>query len=171
LRLDTIWQDDRCRCLQNRKLPAVAGDVPIKLVIIIEEPELTIRAIGDPERVWATAEQERLAVLVGTTDVDARAAVDPFLMPLLGLTIPLDGYHTEIDFPLAPGGIDELQWKVTENAATNSLAFGIDGNRLDDLQRATAINSNRLIEPGNILSRRRCMCQEDRQKRNEHASD
>ena len=154
MRLDTIRQDDRCRCLQNRKLPAVVGDVPIKLVIIVEEPELTIRAIGDPERVWATAEQERLAVLVGTTDVDARAAVDPFLMPLLGLTIPLDGYHTEIDFPLAPGGIDELQWKVTENAVADGGAFGIDDNRLNDLHRAIAIHSDRLIESGDGFSRR-----------------
>ncbi len=35
-------------------------------------------SVGDQECVWATAEQERLAILVGAPNVDARAAVDPF---------------------------------------------------------------------------------------------
>jgi hypothetical protein len=59
---------------------------------------------------------------------------------------------------LTAGRIDESQRKISEDTAADGAAFRIHGNRLGDLHRTVAVQSDHLIEGGDDFGRRRCRC-------------
>ncbi len=67
-RLDSTRQHDRGRRMTDRKLPTIARDVPVQFVMLLEKPDLPVRAIGERVAVPARCKQ---AVPVAHVDPDS----------------------------------------------------------------------------------------------------
>ena len=131
----TLRQGDRHPCHIDRKVPAIAGYVPVELVILLEEADLPRGAIADLVAVRRVLEEDVLAA-----DPDARAVAERF--EGIGLSPPVALHVEDVeadDHPLAiPVRIGRRE--VTEDAVPDLVAFGIDGDRLGDVDRGIGVH-------------------------------
>src|SRR5581483_10266412 len=74
----------------NLEVPAVAGDVPVKLVVIVEKADLPVGDIGDDENVPAVIQQH-----VGIADLHALAVVDGIQFVLFVVVVHRHALHVE----------------------------------------------------------------------------
>ena len=137
LELDLIRQiDPRLRDL-DRKRPAVAGGVPVKLVVTVEEADLPRGAVADDIFMQAGVDAP-----AGAADPHAHA-----VRHLLGGEL-LDGavarHRLDIETDLDPRAVGAPigGGKVAQDAAIDLAAFGPDLNGLGHQQIAIALHVN-----------------------------
>ena len=141
MRFDPRRQADGRRRPQYREQPAVAGDIPVELVVIVEIADLPVGPIGEPVSMRPLRD-----VGVRRTDIDADAAADAFAAPSLCLSVALHALDLELHTGRAAGSIREGQREVAEDAMPDIAALGVDRNRFGDQHRTGAIKRDRLVE-------------------------
>src|SRR5262249_34840664 len=104
LRLHAVRQRSGGRDVKDRKLPAITGDVPIELVVIVKIADLAIGGVDDAVDVLATVYDP-----IGISDINAFPALDLLLVPIFRLSIAFDRDNIKIHLRLAARRIDKSQ--------------------------------------------------------------
>ncbi len=107
------------------KVPVVAGDIPVELVVVGEESELAIRSVGDRVSVFTTTQEDMLV-----THVDAHAVAAGFCV--VGFELPVASYRQDLeaDTILIAEAVLVERREVAVNAAFDLIAFGAYADRL-----------------------------------------
>ena len=123
--LDRAGEGDAHAGLVDRKVPAVTGDVPVKLVKVGEAPELARGPVTDDVAVVGGSEEYILLA-----DTDANAIADGFGRRRLCRAILGDAkqLETNADASAARGFVAGRE--VPVDAAADLNAFGAHGDRL-----------------------------------------
>ena len=79
-------------CVLDRKLPGVAGDVPVELVVVVEEAQLPVGPVADAVHVFAARQID-----VAVTDADAHAVAQLLERVSLPVTVTGNAVHLETD--------------------------------------------------------------------------
>ncbi len=117
--------------------PAVAGGVPVQLVVVREEPDLPRGAIADDVFVLAAPQQA-----VSMADAQPHAVRDARLRPIFRLAGAGDRFDLEADDN--PGsvraGVDGRE--VAQDPAADHIALGLHPDGLGHAQVATALDDD-----------------------------
>src|SRR5579862_195226 len=120
----------------NRKVPAVAGDIPEKFVVILVEAELASGGVGDGIDVAAARDHCVLAA-----QIDALAVELVLHSESLGGGIAGGGDHLEADDVFRVEGVGVARGEIAIDAVADAVASGKNGDGLCDEQRGV------LLEP------------------------
>jgi len=123
----------------DRKSPAVAGDVPVQLVVALEEAELARGAVVDLVGV-ATGRQHRL----GAADAHAHAVGELFGGPGFGGAVAQHGGDFERHAHAVAGAVAVGGRKVAQDAALSRPAGGLDFDGLGHRERAVGLDADSL---------------------------
>src|SRR5262249_24113522 len=121
--------DDRLS-FRDRKRPGIAGHVPIKLVILVEEAENAGCPIGDLVSV-----RSRIDKRVCAADLYAFAVDDRFDRIGLIVTVAPDLQHVETDIRVKTVAIPVAGWNIAEYAVPDGIALGYDRDGLLEYDR------------------------------------
>jgi len=83
---------------------------------------------------------------IGIAYADTHAVAHGFQRIALGLTVAGDGHYIEIHHDIIVEAVFVACRKVSKDAAADLLAFGVNDNRFDDVQRAVGIDGDVAVE-------------------------
>src|SRR5690606_18210668 len=126
----TARKRDLRRRLADRKLPDIAGDVPVKLVVIFEKANLTCRVVSDLVSIDARR-QSHIAI----TDANTQDAGAAFGGERLRPAVPQHRDDIEPHLAYLSLRVFVAQGNVPEYSPRNTRAFGVDGDFLRHRQR------------------------------------
>ncbi len=129
------WQDHARGGFANFKIPAGAGDVPVKLVEIVKETKLASAAVVNLV-VIKTARQTDIAV----TDIHADAIRLILQVKGLRAIVTLYGQDFESDLVMISLSILITRREVAIDAPFYGLAFGSHPNGFSDQQITVGLN-------------------------------
>jgi hypothetical protein len=164
--LDWRGEGDSRFGLIDRESPAVAGDVPVELVELLEPAELAAGAVVDGVAVVAGLEE-----YIRLADVNADA-VAPGLGPgLIGLPVARDADQVEGNADIFPVPPALARREVAVDTATNLVAFGPDGDDFGDQQVAVLLDGDVAIVAKDLLLGVGSRRQEQRRQEKEELRD
>jgi hypothetical protein len=140
--------DDRLRHV-DREGPAGAGGVPVKLVEVLEEPDLARAAVGDDVFVRAATEDT-----IRAADADADAVAQPFGDVSFRGTVAGDGTDLEIDDDTATVASPIRSGEIAQDSPADFPAFGLNANGLGDVELSIAFDLHVAAKQQNTLLRR-----------------
>src|ERR1700749_739019 len=144
----------------DRKIPEIAGDVPVQLIVTGVESDLTIGGVGQRVSVRTGFDQD-----VGIADFDALAIVDGVDAIRFLMAIARRAQHVEIDMH-APAILVSIScWKDPEDSVSNLLAFGDDGDRFGNCERPGLRDADIAGVVGDALIRERRRHKQTKQRR------
>src|SRR5690606_32594253 len=154
----TARKRDLRRRLADRKLPDIAGDVPVKLVVIFEKSDLTCRVVSDLVSIDARC-QPHIAI----TDANTQDAGTAFGGERLRPAITQHRNDIEPHLAYLSLRIVIAQGNIPEYSPRNTRAFSVDGDFLRHRQRTVRMHVNIGVEGAYLLSRtgRRGKAQDD----------
>jgi hypothetical protein len=159
-------EGDRCRGSIDREIPAVAGDVPVKLVIALEPPEHPGRVVADPIFMLADGDD-----FVGAADTDSDAIHQRLDLVRLFLAIePGSGEIEAYPYPAAARGLVAGR-EVAEDAVVDDDIFNPDADCLRDVERTVFLDRYPAVERQDALFGRRGLGKEQGEERDERSED
>ena len=158
--IDRARQRDSGARIVDRKIPAVAGDVPVQLVEPVEKAELTHRAVVEYVFVVAGFKHR-----VRRSEVDAHA-VDLILgVECLVAAVARDAGGREIDVHVVAEAVLVQRRKVAIDAVADLVAFGVDADRFVDLHAGVGVDGDVTVEREDAFVGERAACERDERER------
>ncbi len=130
------------------EVPAVAGDVPVELVMVVEEPQLPIGAVAQGIGVLAGGQED-----VAAPQVDAHAVGERLGAPVLRGPVAGGGEHLEVHHGLAAEAVAVAGGKVAVDAAADIVPLGAHGDGLAHHHAPVGVDGDVAVEIENALGR------------------
>ena len=131
------WQMDRGRRLQDGKIPTVAGNVPVELVVAGEKSKLAVGGVGDGVGVIT---RQHDAVFIA--DINPLAVASVFDMEWLRLAIAQDLINLEPNLIVIAGAVFVGSRKVAVDSMLDLFTPCPDFDRLAHLHGSILVNGD-----------------------------
>ena len=135
-----LGADDVCRDVREAdaggdmvdgEYPAIAGDVPVQLVMILEKPQLSLHAVTDTVFVDTVFQ-----VAVGIADIDAQAVGPALGMVVLAMAVTHHGQQLEIGVKAVAEPVLVVGGDVAVDASAYVAALSLYADGLGDVDVA-----------------------------------
>ncbi len=165
-RRDGRRQADVGRNLVHGEGPAVAVDVPVELVVLLEEADLEVGPVGDFVDVGAARQHH-----AGVADAHAHAVLLPLQRVVLGLPVAPHRQHLERHRDLAPVAVPVVGREIAQDAALDLLALDLHVDGFEDGQLPLGADPDLAVEGQDPFLRADCRreCKETQNSEPSHS--
>ena len=139
-------QPDRCGCFINRKCPVVTRHVPVKLVVLLEEPKNAIRTVAELVGVHAMLDKA-----IGSAKVCTHVAPTAHRVKGFRFAVTQDRQRFQCDAIGVAEAIFIVNREIPVNSAANLISFSAHHDGLGDFDHTVRHHANIAVKTEDAL--------------------